>query len=395
MTACQTEIESATSGVAAALRSVDCLASERAGEAFGRLFGIDGAMLPALTVLLTLYVAFLAISLLTGRSSLSVSALTPRMITLGMVLTLATSWVAYQNVVWNLTTGAPDQLAGILVGTQGSATQLFADRVDLIFVAIAEAAAAQQGAIAAAPAAGGSFTPVDVMWMGALLLLLGTVGVLVTSKIALAVLLAVGPIFVVMALFGGTRGLFAGWVRALVMLALTPLFVVLGGHLTTELAVPVVSGLRGAEGVDGRAAIGLFLVASIHCALMLMVLRATGTMVAGWRLFGSSPQAEAASASSAAPAIAAAAAPVSGRAVVMEAAANLDRQRLSITAPAAAYSGAYPPGQSASAATSDRREVIRLVDAQPASTNAAPPNRLTQIGSRFPAARPQLRENIR
>jgi type IV secretion system protein VirB6 len=31
------------------------------------------------------------------------------------------------------------------------------------------------------------------MWLGALLLLLGTVGVLVTARIALAVLLALGP----------------------------------------------------------------------------------------------------------------------------------------------------------------------------------------------------------
>ena len=53
----------------------------------------------------------------------------------------------------------------------------------------------------------------------------------VTCKIALAILLAVGPVFVVLALFKGTRGLFAGWLKALVMLALTPLFAVLGGAI--------------------------------------------------------------------------------------------------------------------------------------------------------------------
>ncbi len=399
MSTCQAAIAGATSGVAAALRSVDCVASESAGEAFSRLFGMNGGLLPALTILLTLYVAFIAISLLTGRSSLSVSALTPRMITLGMVLTFATSWVAYQSVVWNLATGAPDELAGIMMGSRGSATQLFADRIDLIFAAIAEAAEAAAPAAGTPPDGSGSFTPANLMWLGALLLLLGTVGVLVTSRIALAVLVAIGPIFVVLALFNGTRGLFAGWLRAVVMLAVTPLFVVLGGHLTTELAVPVISGLQGAEGVDGRAAIGLFMVASIHCALMLMVMRAAGTMVAGWRIFGmGAPEAPSASAADH-PAHAAApqsVPPAEARQVVIEAAASIDRQRLSLVgaAPAAAYAPPPSSGPAAEAgAGSPRREVIPMAQAQPAFAGSPSRLKLTQIGSRFPAARPKLREN--
>ena len=65
-------IDGVGSGVAAALRAVDCCASETAQSAFGRLFGTDGALLPALTILLTLYVAFFAFSLITGRSRLGI-----------------------------------------------------------------------------------------------------------------------------------------------------------------------------------------------------------------------------------------------------------------------------------------------------------------------------------
>ena len=116
---CQQAIDQVGSGVAASLRAVDCVAGAAALVAFGRLFGADGALLPALTILLTLYVAFFAFSLITGRGQLSISALTPRMLTLGMVLTFATSWMAYQGFVWTLAVGAPDQLAGILTGTSG------------------------------------------------------------------------------------------------------------------------------------------------------------------------------------------------------------------------------------------------------------------------------------
>lgn len=288
MSACASLAANAPSGVAPALRAVDCLSNEAAATAFSRLFGSAGSLTPALTILLTLYIAFFAISLLTGRSRVSVSALTPRMMTLGLVLTFATSWLAYQGVVWNLAIGAPDQIAGVLLGSKGSATQLFADRIDMIFAAIAEVASASGGGQGGAlqSTAAGSFTPGNLMWLGALLLMLGTVGVLVTARIALAVLLAIGPVFVVLGLFSGTRGLTAGWLRGVVLTAITPLFVVLGGGLMLELLVPVVSALREGEGIDGRAAMALFMIAAIHIALMTMVLRVIGSMVAGWQVFG-------------------------------------------------------------------------------------------------------------
>lgn len=297
MSVCADLVANASAGAAPALRAVDCMANEAAAATFGRLFGGGGALVPALTIILTLYIAFFAIALLTGRSRIGISALTPRMMTLGLVLTFATSWAAYQGVVWNLATGAPDQIAGVLMGAQGSATQMFADRVDMVFAAISEVSGGAGGGQAAAQAAGqaagqaatGSFTPGNLMWIAALLLLLGTVGVLVTARIALAVLLAVGPIFVVFALFSGTRGLFVGWLRGVVMTAVTPLFAVLGGGFMLELAVPVVAGLRGAEGIDGRAAMALFIAAAVHVALMAMVLKVAGTMVSSWQVFGLAP----------------------------------------------------------------------------------------------------------
>ncbi len=201
--ACQQALEGVGAGVAASLRAVDCVANGVTTQAFGRLFAPGGSLVPVLTILLTLYVAFFAISLLLGRSRLGVRSLTPRMITLGLVLTFATSWLAYQSVVWNLAIGGPDWLATMVTGSDGSATNVFADKLDVVFAAIQQASQGQQGEVSA-------FSPAGIMWLGAMLLLLGTVGVLVTARIALAVLVALGPIFVVMALFDGTRGLFTG-----------------------------------------------------------------------------------------------------------------------------------------------------------------------------------------
>ena len=57
---CQQALDGVGSGVAASLHAVDCAGYAMAQEAFGGLFSKNGVLLPALTILLTLYVAFFA-----------------------------------------------------------------------------------------------------------------------------------------------------------------------------------------------------------------------------------------------------------------------------------------------------------------------------------------------
>ena len=288
MSSCPTFGDGGPSGIAEALRVVDCMSGEAASFAFSRLFGSDALLGQALTAALTLYIAFYAIGLLTGRTSLSVSSLTPRMMTLGIALTFATSWVAYQSVIWNLLVGAPDQIASLLIGSQGSATSLFADRLDTIFAVVAQAAAATELATATTgmPQASTSLASgPDLLWLSALMLLLGTVGVLLVARIALAAMLALGPIFIICGLFEGSRGLFEGWLKAAVLFALTPLLAVLIGGATIAMLSPMLDSLAAAGGqVPLRLTTTLFLAAAVYCALMVLCLKIAGTMVAGWRL---------------------------------------------------------------------------------------------------------------
>jgi len=390
VSACAALTETASLGVAPALRAVDCLANNAAAGAFGRLFGTQGALLPALTILLTLYIAFFAISLLTGRSRIGVSALTPRMLTLGLVLTFATSWVAWQGVVWNLAVGAPDQIASILMGAPGSATQLFADRLDIVFAAIRQTAELAGGAAPAAGKDDSAFTPGNLMWIGTLLLLLGTVGVLVTARIALAVLLATGPIFVVMALFGGTRGLFVGWLRGLVMVALAPLFVIVGGGMMLELIVPVIAGLAADGQISGQSAIALFLVACVHAALMMMVMKVTATIVSGWQVFGLATDSRTDRAS------APASVSVADAGAVAAVASGASSARSRSGAMAAAMQPVVVEAAQSRATHSTSRTVVDRTG--PMAAAGLPPiarTRARGIGSRFRAPQPRIREMLR
>lgn len=384
--ACQQAMDGVGNGVAASLRAVDCASSQMAQAAFGRLFGSEGVLLPALTILLTLFVALFAFALITGRSRIGISSLTPRIVTLGLVLTFATSWIAYQSVVWNLATGAPNQLASVLTGVPGNATDVFAQKIDVVFQALIQASEGQQ--------AQSTFSPPGLLWLGGTLFLLGTVGVLATSRIALAVLLALGPVFVVLALFPGTRGLFTGWLKGVVLLALAPLFAVLGGSLMLDLAVPVLSALMAVPGqINAQAAMAFFMIGAVHMALMVLVMKVAGAMVAGWSVFGlagrSASERDAGGSATPRPAISQSAAAVAVDRTRGAAPARSREIRIPANAPAAAndHGGA-----------TTRRET-RIVGAAgghgSSSTSTQFVSRARGVGSRFRAAPSRHSEKLK
>ena len=376
---CQQATEQVGNGVAAALRGVDCIAGEASAAAFGRLFAPGGSLGTVLTLVLTLFIVLFAFALLTGRTNIGVRSLVPRMMTLGLVLTFATSWIAYQSVVWNLAVATPDYLAGVLTGTQGSATDVFAQKIDVVFLAIQEASAGAQDI--------STFSPEGMMWFGAMLFMLGTVGLLVTTKIALGVLVALGPLFVVMALFNGTRGLFTGWVKGLTLCALAPLFAVLGGSVMLELAVPILGALTATPGqVDAQAGMAFFMIGAVHVALMVLVLKVAGAMVAGWSVFGLVPERDDKSAPAQAPQQAAPAAALAQAQAASQASSQARRIDVS------AVPTAYAANDSGSSGGSGSRTV--KVYATSSATNSTTPAssaraRGSGIGSRFKSAAPK------
>jgi type IV secretion system protein VirB6 len=286
MNQCQPFGADGPAGVADALQKVDCLATDATAMSFGRLFGEHGSLQTALTIILTLYIALLAFNLLTGRSALRLSVLTPRMMTLGLVLTFATSWIAYQSVVWNLATGAPDEIASVLIGSKGSATVLFAQQLDGFFDAIANAASAIPAQTPTVAAAAPALTSsANILSLGALIMLLGTVGVLVVCRLALAALLIIGPVFIVLALFDGTRGLFEGWLKSVAMFALVPLLTVVMGSGALVAIAPMVAGLDQSGGqIPLRTAVSILVASIIYLSLMLLIFKVAGNLTRSWRL---------------------------------------------------------------------------------------------------------------
>ncbi len=98
---CQRAMDGVGAGIGASLRGVDCAANAMAEAAFNRLFTDNGFFGETLTIILTLFVAFLGFALMTGRTRIGLASLTPKMITLVGVITFATSWFVFQGFFWN------------------------------------------------------------------------------------------------------------------------------------------------------------------------------------------------------------------------------------------------------------------------------------------------------
>jgi type IV secretion system protein VirB6 len=240
----------------------------------------------ALTVMMTLYVAFVGLGLMTGRGG-SLRVLTPRALALGLILTFATAWPAYQRVIYGVMVGGPDEVAQALSGSRGEAATAFADRLDDAVAQIARSASPsgpKTPATGPGSAAGMPALPSlndALLWVSLLILLLGTVGVLVTGKIILGMLLCVGPVFLVLALFMHTRSLFEGWLKTTLAFALTPMLATLTGSAALLFLDPAIEAVArepvGEASPSGPATV-LFLGSFVYGVLMVLAARAAGSI---------------------------------------------------------------------------------------------------------------------
>jgi type IV secretion system protein VirB6 len=125
-----------------------------------------------------------------------------------------------------------------------------------------------------------------LVWISGMLILLGSAGALVLTRVVLALLLAIGPVFVVLALFRQTRGLFEGWLRTALLFALAPTLTVLAGSAALALLAPLVDVIAddptGAV-TELRPILELFMGALVYLGLVAMLMWTSTSLVRGWR----------------------------------------------------------------------------------------------------------------
>jgi type IV secretion system protein VirB6 len=293
-------INSDTSGAQTMVEAVDCFVKTSVQDNYAALMGAGSSFNQGLTLLLTLYVAILGYQLIFGQSSLNLRDIAPKMLLVGGVLALATNWSAYQVLLFDVLTDGPQEIVS-MISPQAGGTDMLMARVDTLTNHIVDAAevwtesgktpapdatAAKTPAAAAVPlpAPQASIGP-NLLLLSAMLVMLTSAGILVVAKALLGLLLALGPLFLALALFRFTRGLAMGWLRVATLLALVPVLVLIMTYGALTVLEPLAVQLTLAVQNDIfslRMAATLLVASVVIAAIGLQLFRMATAITAQW-----------------------------------------------------------------------------------------------------------------
>lgn len=223
---------------------------------------------------------------------------------LGMVLTLATGWPAFQTLIYRVAVDAPQELAAVLLPATGLPSDDLDTRIQQAYDTIrlgstTSALPAQSAPDAAASQPqtqtpgislqpqspsygplGQTALPQTASWF-----VVSTLGITGALRLAAGFLLAIGPLAIMALLFDATLGLFVGWIRALAGAALA----LLGATIVTALDLLLVeselahlqSVERGVSVIDPQ---GLTTIILAFTLVMIAAIWAAAKTAGGFRL---------------------------------------------------------------------------------------------------------------
>jgi len=198
---------------------------------------------PVLLVLAAIAIVIAGQLLWMGRLQLTFGDLGSRFIKIAIPFVLITQLGSSERFLYTLATDVPNQIAGTMASALG---QTDGD-INQSFDQIVERAMGAAGNIASRA----GFADIGTVLLGWAIILVALVAlvpisvVLLLSKVAVGILLALAPFAIALYFFDSTRSLFEGWLRQLLGFALTPvvIYALLGLvlSLVTHFSDPVLS----------------------------------------------------------------------------------------------------------------------------------------------------------
>ncbi len=232
---------------------------------------------PAVVTLATIYVMVWGYLQLTGRVEEPVTTGLRRIVILVVVIGGALHLWLYNTVIVDTFYNAPVALAGAVVGTANPVAT-----VDSIWESGGQVAGFlwSKGGVFGGDV--GFYVAGAMVWLLMGLLCVYTMFLIALSSIASAVLLALGPLFIVMLLFDSTRRYFEAWIAQLAAYALITILTVLVGALLLQLvsAYAQQTAARGSAIVTVDA-LNMVLVAMVVFLLMRQVMPIAAGLAGG------------------------------------------------------------------------------------------------------------------
>lgn len=247
----------------------DCQAAALGSDGWHAL-ATSGMFAALLTGLLTLAVARQGYRLLAGGGTIAPADWVAMIVRMGVVIALCTSWAAYDRLVYRVAMDGPAETARVIFPSVGIETDALATRLQNAHDAIATPPVTDDAAVATPSAASKSEAVVspgaapqtaglpgtDRKGAATLMVIVGA-GSWMAARLALALLLAIGPFAILAALFESSAGLCIGWLRALIGASLACLVIPLALALELQmLDGPVNAAARaGTADIPGLGAI--------------------------------------------------------------------------------------------------------------------------------------------
>jgi len=190
---------------------------------------ISSGLLPVFTVALTIYVAYWGYEMIYGRAPLTAGAFMWRIFRIGLIYAMAFNWGDFSSIVVNVFTQGADGVASAVCtgvgGTNcGTPETSVSGTLSTLFTSALNAAKTVAASGGWGAAIGLSLIAIVLLILAVIFIAIA-VSLVLIGKVALFVLLGLGPVFISMALFNFTSVMFTGWLRTCAQYAIVPMVV--------------------------------------------------------------------------------------------------------------------------------------------------------------------------
>lgn len=223
------------------------------------------------TTMLIIYIAMYGLAMMRGTVQEPVMDGAMRMTKISIIVGLALSLGNYQQYVYSFMWNTPDAMAAILSGQGRSGQITVLDAMYESGMVTGDKAWAKM-ALSEGIAGNLGYFSVAIVAYAATLLLTGYAAVLIIlSKIAMSVLLAVGPIFIVLIMFQATQKFFESWLGMSMNFVFMTILGAAAVSFSNALVGDFLNEMASLQGVNMREVLQLLLVAVLSAVVLKQI----------------------------------------------------------------------------------------------------------------------------
>ena len=235
---------------------------------------IINSVTPIFTSLLILWIAIWGYMMMYGKTESTLTDAFFRILRLGFILTLGLAVGTYNSVIVDFLFGWPEEVVAWATGNTSSS---ITGSIDALLNSIVEVVYAAWNKAGVFDGNFGFYIIAGVVSVLGVMITVTLAFLIILSKIILSILLAVGPIFIMLLLFPTTQKFFESWMAAAMNYGFLLILAVLVALLTVSLVNTMMASLGDA---DFLSQLGGAIEISILLLLSTLVLKQTPQLAA-------------------------------------------------------------------------------------------------------------------